>query len=81
MSLYVCIHKSTFVGHLRSNIQLVTPNFDDSPLIEHPPTLNTIIQHCIDDWFKFKHGYNNLKRFIIGIISNKFDAICYWCVT
>ncbi len=49
MSLYACIHKSTFVGHLLSNIQLMTPNFDDSPLIEHPPTSNTIIQHCIDD--------------------------------
>jgi hypothetical protein len=76
MSLYACIHKSTVFGHLLSNIQSMTPNFDDSPLIEHPPTSNTIIQHCIDDWFKFKHEYNNLKQFIIGIISNKFDAIC-----
>jgi len=49
MNLYACIHKSTFVGHLLSNIQSITPNFDDSPLIEHPPTSNTIIQHCIDD--------------------------------
>ncbi len=76
MNLYACIHKSTFVGHLPSNIQSMTPNFNDSPSIEHPPTSNTIIQLCIDDWFKFKHEYNTLKQFIIGIISNKFDAIC-----
>ncbi len=49
MSLYACIHKSTFVGHPLNNIQSMTPNFDDSPSIEHPPTSNTIIQHCIDD--------------------------------
>jgi hypothetical protein len=49
MSLHACIHKSTFVGHHLSNIQSMTLNFDDSPLIEHPPTSNTIIQHCIDD--------------------------------
>ncbi len=76
MSLYACIHKSTFVGYLLSNIQSMTPNSDDSPLIEHSPTSNIIIQHYIVDWFKFKHEYNNLKQFIIGIISNKFDAIC-----
>ncbi len=82
MSPCACIHKSTFVGHLLNNIQSMTPNFDDSPLIKHPPTSNTIIQHCIDDWFKFKHEYNNLKQFIIGIISNRFDAICWnWCAT
>ncbi len=69
MSLYACIHKSIFVGHLLNNIQSITPNFDDSPLIEHPPTSNTIIQHYIYDYSKF-------KKFIICIISNKFDAIC-----
>jgi hypothetical protein len=31
MNLFACIHKSTFVGHLLSNIQSMTPNFDDSP--------------------------------------------------
>ncbi len=70
MILHACIHKSTFVGHLLSNIQLMTPNFDDSPLIEHPPTSNTIIQHYINDWSKFKYEFSNLKQFIIGIICN-----------
>jgi hypothetical protein len=47
MSLYACIHKSTFVDHLLSNIHSMTPNFDDSPLIKHQSTSNKIIQCCI----------------------------------
>jgi hypothetical protein len=47
MNLDACIHKSTFFGHLLINIQSMTPKFEDSPLIELPPTSNTIIQHCI----------------------------------